>query len=57
MRELPYLNTGVYSRMVSPPFDFRGIVSRVFPLRADMARLRSFCDSYLNVDLTVEWGY
>jgi len=32
-----------------PPFRFRGVNVRVFPLRADLNRLRQFCDTFLNV--------
>ncbi len=32
-----------------PPFSFPGVTSRVFPLRARMDVLSSFCQSYLNV--------
>ena len=31
--------------------DFEDVVARVFPLRANFNRLRSFCDRYLNVDI------
>ncbi len=32
-----------------PPFSFPGVTARVFPLRASMDILASFCQSYLNV--------
>lgn len=32
-----------------PPFDFRGVSMRVFPVRASMSQLRSFCNSFLNI--------
>ncbi|MBX3024567.1 hypothetical protein KF840_06620 [bacterium] len=35
----------------APPFIFRGVTSRVFPLRANMSRLSAFCDQYLNMDI------
>lgn len=34
-----------------PPFIFRNVTSRTFPLRANMAVLRAFCDQYLNMDI------
>ena len=34
---------------VSPPFSFDGVTVRVFPLKANMHRLRRFCDAYLNL--------
>lgn len=34
---------------IKPPFDFSGVTARVFPLKANMYRLRAFCDSYLNI--------
>lgn len=36
---------------VRPPFLFTGVTSRVFPLKANMARLTQFCDSYVNMDI------
>ena len=35
--------------LAPPPFSFPGVTARVFPLRANMNILRSFCKSYLNV--------
>ncbi len=32
-----------------PPFVFDGVVMRIFPLKASMRALRSFCDRYLNL--------
>jgi len=32
-----------------PPVRFPGVTVRVFPLRANMYRLRAFCDAYLNI--------
>ena len=32
-----------------PPVRFVGVTVRVFPLRANMYRLRTFCDQYLNI--------
>lgn len=37
------------SYVVTPPFMFTGVTARVFPLRASMNILRSFCESYLNL--------
>jgi len=31
-----------------PPFNFENVTSRVFPIKANMARLTRFCDQYLN---------
>ena len=39
---------------VRPPFLFSGVTSRVFPLKANMARLTQFCDSYVNMDIPAE---
>lgn len=36
------------SKYLQPPFEFRGVTSYVFPLRADISKLGQFCDSYLN---------
>lgn len=35
--------------LAPPPFSFPGVSARVFPLRANMNVLRTFCKSYLNV--------
>ncbi len=37
-----------------PPFFFRAVTSRVFPIKANMARLTLFCDQYLNMDIPQE---
>lgn len=34
---------------IEPPFEFTGVTTHVFPLQANIARLRGFCDQYLNV--------
>ena len=39
---------------VRPPFLMTGVSSRVFPLKANMARLTNFCDQYLNMDIPAE---
>ncbi|PPQ26601.1 hypothetical protein [Rhodopila globiformis] len=39
---------GVY---FGPPMLFREVTARVFPLKANMARLTQFCDEYLNMDI------
>lgn len=39
---------------VSPPFRFRNATARVFPIRANMSVLTSFCDQYLNMDIPPE---
>ena len=36
---------------VRPPFQFTGVTARVFPLKANMARLAAFCDAYVNMGL------
>lgn len=36
---------------LKPPARFEGVTARVFPLKANMARLRAFCDAYLNMDI------
>ena len=33
-----------------PPFSFEGVTMMIFPLRANIARLTEFCDSYLNIN-------
>jgi hypothetical protein len=43
------LGASVITRQAKPPSTFHGVSSRVFPLRANMYRLRKFCDAYLNV--------
>ena len=32
-----------------PPYCFSGVTARIFPLRADLSKLRRFCDGYVNV--------
>jgi hypothetical protein len=48
----PEFNTALamsaMTRQAKPPSRFYGVTSRVFPLRANMYRLRKFCDLYLN---------
>jgi hypothetical protein len=36
---------------LKPPFVFREVTARVFPLKANMGRLTDFCDQYLNMDI------
>ena len=36
---------------VGPPFVFRNVTSRVFPIKANMAQLELFIDHYLNNDI------
>jgi len=36
------------SLQTKPPFRFLGTTTRVFPIKANMSRLRAFCDDYLN---------
>jgi hypothetical protein len=42
---------------VKPPCTFQGVTARVFPLRADLARLTQFCDSYVNMDIPQDIVY
>jgi hypothetical protein len=37
-----------------PPLLFREVTARVFPLKANIARLAEFCDQYLNMDIPDE---
>jgi hypothetical protein len=39
---------------VRPPFLMTGVTARVFPLKANMARLTQFCEQYLNMDIPPE---
>jgi len=34
-----------------PPFDFQGVTTRIFPVKANISRLTLFCDNYLNMDI------
>ncbi|HVZ06304.1 hypothetical protein [Rhodopila sp.] len=36
---------------LKPPFMFRAVTARVFPLKANMGRLTQFIDQYLNMDI------
>lgn len=51
--EIPLFNTarGAADATLElvPPFSFPGVTARVFPLRASMDLLSSFCDGYLNL--------
>jgi len=42
---------------VRPPFSFQGVTCRAFPLKANIARLTQFCNSYLNMDIPPEIVY
>lgn len=50
-----YINTtgpsGPADLPSQPPFFFRDVTSRAFPIKANMARLTFFCDQYLNMDI------
>jgi hypothetical protein len=48
-KKLPRYNNAAETLVVTPPFTLPGVTARVFPLRASMSILRSFCDHYLNV--------
>ncbi len=41
----------------TPPFDFPGVSMRVFPLRADMTRVQSLVDGWINAMLPPEIAY
>jgi hypothetical protein len=43
-------NTLFGSMPLLPPFSFEGVTMMIFPLRANIARLTEFCDSYLNIN-------
>lgn len=43
------LGASSLTSQAKPPSRFKGVTARVFPLRANMYRLREFCDSYLGV--------
>jgi hypothetical protein len=45
------------SSVTAPPFAFQGVTCRAFPLRANMARLTTFCDDYLNMDIPADIVY
>ncbi|ESQ11987.1 MAG TPA: hypothetical protein DDY14_09065 [Chromatiaceae bacterium] len=47
----PALRTGSASLASEPPFVFRDVTARVFPIKANPARLYSFCARYLNMDI------
>jgi hypothetical protein len=42
---------------VKPPFAFQGVTCRVFPLRANIARLTQFCNDYINMDIPSDIVY
>ena len=50
MSSLPYFVHITGPKLVRPPFNYSGVVTRVFPLQADMGRLQEFCDQYLNLN-------
>jgi len=50
--ELPDFNTartGVDASQLTPPFEFNGVMMRVFPLRARLEQVQAFVDAYLNI--------
>ncbi len=50
MRNPPYNNArGAAALSGVPPFEFDGVVMRVFPLKANIHALSRFCDQYLNL--------
>lgn len=54
----PFFNNarGAATLTTMPPFDFDGVVSRIFPLRANIYRLQHFVDNYLNKNLPPSVG-
>ena len=38
-------------------FDFQGVTARVFPIKANMSRLSTFCEHYLNNELPASIAY
>lgn len=50
MSAIPYnIARGAASSLqMAPPFSFSDVTMSVFPLRASLSRLNTFCDSYLN---------
>lgn len=40
---------GAATLATAPPFTFYGVTCRVFPLKANMLQLRTFCNNYLNI--------
>lgn len=50
--DLPDFNTartGVDASQLTPPFEFDGAMMRLFPLRANLEKMQTFVDAYLNV--------
>lgn len=47
----PADRTGSASLPANPPFSFREVTARVFPIKANIARLHGFCDYYLNMNI------
>lgn len=45
------LQAAALTQTLRPPASFDGVTARVFPLKANMARLQKFCDDYLNKDV------
>ncbi|WP_428265566.1 hypothetical protein [Haliangium sp.] len=45
----PFCYSPFAAAVGAPPFDFSGVVARVFPLRAAYDRLQRFCNIYLNM--------
>ncbi len=47
----PADRSGSASLPATPPFVFRDVTARVFPVKANIARLQGFCNEYLNMDI------
>lgn len=47
----PFGDPNLEALAVSPPFVFRNVTARIFPLRANVNVLGQFCDQYLNMDI------
>jgi hypothetical protein len=50
----PAVRAGSAALPATPPFVFREVTARVFPVKANPARLHSFVDRYLNMDIPSE---
>lgn len=47
--QVPFSNQTALARIIDqPPFYFRGVTMRIFPVRANLATLGQFCDQYVN---------
>ena len=44
-------------QQIPPPFNFKGVTARVFPVKADMARLTQFVNALVNKNVPPEYSY